>query len=79
MVFLNRKFKISIKSWISFEKSSWSYQVQLKILVKNIHWYEPRAKKKQKMILKKIFPSWWITQCLVKPWKMAEKIETSNL
>ena len=36
-------------------------------------------KKKQKMILKKIFLSWWIIQFFEKLWKMWENTEILNL
>ena len=39
----------------------------IKCSTKTIHWYEYRSKKKkQKIILKKIFLSWWIMQFLGK-------------
>ena len=49
-----KKFKTSIKAWISIEKNAQNHLIQTKRLVKTIYCYEHRSKKKKgKMILKK--------------------------
>ena len=57
----------------------WKNCIELLNLKSISNWYEYRfKKKKQKIILKKAFLSWWIMQFLEKLLKMWENIEINK-